>query len=127
VTKAHRFNPSSTAEQSNHRVLGIGRHNRHVVGQSKVGLGGRVVEDQTRQGASAALDSRTVALIMDRLVIGLHCRVIENCTIVRRCGIGMERRRKLEKQGSQAEMNLHGQKLERVTNTCCSTEVWTHV
>jgi hypothetical protein len=107
VTKAHRFNPSSTAEQSNHRVLGISRHDCHVVGQRNIGLGGRVVKDQPRQGTSAARGGK------DTLDIR-KWSVWWDITYQSLCN-GTERRRKLEtKHGSKAEMNLHGQTLERV-------------
>jgi hypothetical protein len=100
LTKAHRFNPSSATEESNHRVLGIDRYNRHGVGERNVGLGGRIIENHTRQGTN----SKVALMIMDVLVFRLY----ENRTQVRR-GILMERHHKLEtKHGSKAEMNLHG-------------------
>jgi hypothetical protein len=84
VTKAHRFNPSSAAEQCDDHVLGIGRHNCHVVGQRNVGLGGRVVKNQTRQRT----DSK-VTFIMDLLVLRFHRRVTDHMQVQRR-GILME-------------------------------------
>jgi hypothetical protein len=101
LTKAHRFNPSSATEKSNHRVLGIHRHNLHVVGERNVGLGGRVLKKQTSQSTSSK-----VALIIDFLMVFLHGRG-KNHTQVR-CGILVERCSELEtKHRSKAEMNLH--------------------
>jgi hypothetical protein len=109
LTKAHRFIPCSAAEQSNHRVPGIGRHNLQIVGERNVGLGGRFIEHQTRQSTSVL--GNKVALIVGIRVIRLGW-FDENRAQVRRRGILMERRHDLEEeQGSNGNMDLHDCKL----------------